>query len=255
MHWIEDLTADKQTYRDDLAFQENFSSKQSFPAFFNHRLEPLNNDPGVGTYGINNGDGDNWGTWGGYHNWDLSTQTDEPGKWEVTAWLTGNAVFQNDLCPENALLTDLAIRKPQQFKPAPGKMLEWRVRDISNNQIIQAGQITVRPDGLVVVPQIFVTKETFRKIRIQVYDPTVAIGEPGEEVQTLNCFPNPVHQQLFFKEAFERARVYDLNGKKVLEKQASGSEVLEVSGLPNGLYFLEIVDEKGLRKTGRFVKN
>jgi hypothetical protein len=88
-----------------------------------------------------------------------------------------------------------------------------------------------------------------------VYDPTVAIGEPGEEVSMLNCFPNPTQQQLFFKDAFEMARVYDLNGKTVLEKQASGSTTLEVSSLPNGLYFLEIVDEKGLRKTGRFVKN
>ncbi len=255
MHWIIDFPADQQTVRDNLAFQENFNSKQSYPAFFNHRLEPLNNDPGIGTYGINNGDGDNWGTWGGWHNWDLSSITDEPGKWELTAWLTGNAVFANDICPENALLSDLAIRKPQQFKPTPGKMLEWRVRDAANNQVIQAGQTTVRPDGLVVVPQIFVTKETFRKIRIQVFDPTVATQELKEETSDLSVFPNPTSGMLFFKNEFESVRVFDLNGKIVLEKQGFGETELDVSSLQNGLYFLEISENKDTLKIGRFVKN
>ena len=255
MHWIHDFPATDQTYRDNLPYQENFNSKQSFPAFFNHRLEPLNNDPGTGTMGINNGDGDNWGTWGGWHNWDLATVTDEPGKWEATAWLTGIADFANDICPEQALLTDLAIRKPQQFKPAPGKMLEWRVRDISNNQVIQAGQTTVYPDGLVVVPQVFVTKETFRKIRIQVFDPTVAMHEANEDFSNLAVFPNPTSGNLFFKNEVEEARVFDLNGKTVLESHIQGSKQLDVSSLPNGFYFLEILENTGGRKIGRFVKN
>jgi len=148
-HWIQGENPSEQTYRDNLSYQELFRSNQSYPGFFNHRLEPLNNDPGTGQLGINNGDGDNWGTWGGWHNWDLASITDEPGKWEVTAWLTGNALFTNDNCPENALLTDFSIRKPQQFKPAPGKMLEWRVSDVANNQLIQAGLTTVLPNGLV----------------------------------------------------------------------------------------------------------
>ncbi len=254
VHWINDLPSDQQTYRDNLANQEFFRSNQSFPGFFNHRLEPLNNDPGSGQIGINNGDGDNWGTWGGWHNWDLATITDEPGKWEVTAWLTGNAPFANDNCPENALLTDLSIRKPQQFKPAPGKMLEWRVRNIANNQVIQAGQTTVRPDGLVVVPQIFVTKETFRKIRIQVYDPSVATQEADANIFNLDVFPNPTNGRLFFKTEFECVRVLDLNGKIVLEKRGLGEPELDVSNLQDGLYFLEILENMGTRKIGRFVK-
>lgn len=255
MHWIQDFPPNLQTYRDNLAFQENFSSKQSFPGFFNHRLEPLNNDPGVGTSGINNGDGDNWGTWGGWHNWDLATLSDEPGKWEVTAWLTGTAVFANDNCPENALLTDMAIRKPQQFKPVPGKMLEWRVRDISNNQLIQAGQTSVRPDGLVVVPQIFVTKETFRKIRIQVYDPTVDSEEAESLPFNLNLFPNPTSGLIYLPENALQIRVLDLNGRLILEKQGAGISEIDVSSLPNGLFLLEISENGGRRKTGKFVKN
>lgn len=255
MHWIQDLPASQQTYRDNLAYQEDFNSKQSYPAFFNHRLEPLNNDPGQGTYGINNGDGDNWGTWGGWHNWDLETITDTPEKWEATAWLTGDAVFSNDICPENALLSDMAIRKPQQFKPNPGKMLEWRVRDIANDQVIQAGQTSVLPNGLVVVPQIFVTKETFRKIRIQVYDPTVATQEVNAAISNLEVFPNPTNGFIYFKTTIERARVMDLRGQIQWENNGLQVSELNLSSLQNGIYFLEIVDTLGLKKVGRFIKN
>ncbi|MBC7777126.1 MAG: T9SS type A sorting domain-containing protein [Phycisphaerae bacterium] len=254
-HWIQGEGGGEQTYRDNMSYQEFFRSNQSYPGFFNHRLEPLNNDPGTGQLGINNGDGDNWGTWGGWHNWDLGSITDEPGKWEVTAWLTANAPFANDNCPENALLTDLFIRKPQQFNPAPGKMLEWRVRDIANNLVIQAGQTTVRPDGLVLVPQIFVTKETFRKILIQVYDPTVATQESEEDMFALAIYPNPTSGMLYFKNEFETARVLDLNGKILLEKYVPGSMQLDVSSLANGLYFLEISENKARLKISRFVKN
>ncbi len=252
-HWIQGENPSGQTYRDNMSYQEFFRSNQSYPGFFNHRLEPLNNDPGSGQIGINNGDGDNWGTWGGWHNWDLTTITDESGKWEVTAWLTGNAPFSNDICSENALLTDLAIRKPQQFKPSTGKMLEWRVRDASNNQVIQAGQTTVRPDGLVVVPQIFVTKETFRKIRIQVFDPTVATEETGDDGLNLAFFPNPTSNIIYFKNEFESVRVFDLDGKIVLDKSTSGQPDLDVSVLPTGLYFLEILID-GQRQLAKFVK-
>lgn len=37
--------------------------------------------------GINNGDGDNWGAWGGYHRWDSDNITELPGGWSVVAWL------------------------------------------------------------------------------------------------------------------------------------------------------------------------
>jgi Secretion system C-terminal sorting domain len=172
----------------------------------------------------------------------------------VTAWLTANALFANDNCPENALLTDLSIRKPQQFKPDPGKMLEWRVRDIANNQLIQAGQTTVSPDGLVIVPQIFVTKETFRKIRIQIYDPSVATQEAAEDLSRLAVFPNPTNGLLFLKNEPETLRVFDLHGKTVVEKQGQKLEYLDVSSLSSGLYILEMVADSQ-RKVVRFFKN
>ena len=120
-HWINGFTATKQTIVDDIAYEEeHFRSDVSFPAFFNHRLDPQNNDPGDGTPGIGpNGSGDDWGTWGGYHRWGNLMEND--GNWQVTAWLESNAVFPNDNCPNDQLHADLAIRRPQSFKPATGQ--------------------------------------------------------------------------------------------------------------------------------------
>lgn len=252
-HWIMGETAIEQTHRDNLSIQEFFRSDQSYPAFFNHRLEPLNNDPGSGLVGINNGDGDNWGTWGGYHDWNLATLTDEVGKWEVTAWLTGNAPFLNDQSPENALLTDLAIRKPQNFKPAPGKPLEWRVRDLATNQVIQAGQTAARPDGLVVVPQIFVTKENFRRIRVQVYDPTVSTHESESVFSEIKITPNPSYSEavlsVFSQKSMDGVlRATGLDGKQVTVsiQLLEGENRLDLAvfeKLPAGFYFVAVAAE------------
>ncbi|HLP93210.1 MAG TPA: T9SS type A sorting domain-containing protein [Saprospiraceae bacterium] len=236
-HWIEGVNPDEQTYRDNLSYQEYFRSNQSYPGFFNHRLEDLNNDPGSGMIGINNGDGDNWGAWGGYHNWDLTTMLDEPGRWEVTAWLTAEATFAPDISPNAALLTSMTIRKPQQFKPAPGTPLEWRVRDVSNDQIIQAGQVTPDADGLITVPKIFVTRENFRKIRIQVYDPNlVSATEP--KAQNLHLFPNPANTWLMLPEGVEWIRIFDGKGTLALERADIVAQSLDLAGLPSGFYLV-----------------
>ncbi|MEQ1747268.1 MAG: hypothetical protein ABMA02_17690 [Saprospiraceae bacterium] len=191
-HWIDAIGANTQTFRDNLAIQESFNSKQAFPAFFNHRLEAQNNNPGTGLLGINLGDGDNWGTWGGYHNWELSTLTDENGKWGVTASLTFGAPFANDNCPTNSLTADMAVRKPQQFKPVAGKTLQWTVKDAATGNVLQNGTTMVRPNGLVVLPQVTVYRDNIRRVRIEITDQSVAAGEPTEApFSNLSIEPNP----------------------------------------------------------------
>ena len=251
MHWIHDFGAANQTYLDDLRFQENFNSKQSFPAFFNHRLDPKNNDPGIGMFGIDNGDGDNWGTWGGYHRWENTAEIS--AGWQTIAWLESNAVFANDNCPENSLLADLAIRKPQVFKPLTGKNLNWNVKDAASGQILQSGQTTVQADDLVVIPQVEVFRESIRKVRISIFDPTVSAGE-ADGFSAIEIFPNPTDGLIFLKKGVERARVFDLNGRQMFEKAVFEKEELDVSALPAGVYFLEILNANNLRQIGRFVK-
>ncbi|MGB4970636.1 MAG: hypothetical protein WBO31_13965, partial [Saprospiraceae bacterium] len=191
-HWIEAESENKQTYLDNLKYQELFNSKQSFPAFFNHRLELKNKLPGQGTFGINNGDGDNWGTWGGHHHWDLTNVIDENNSWSVITWLESNAIFSNDNCPNNSLKSDIAIRKPQQFKPTAGSTLNWFVKDLISGNTLQNGTTIVKQNGVVVLPQIEIFKESIRKVQIVVLDPTVG----NNDVEKTNSYkliiaPNP----------------------------------------------------------------
>lgn len=251
-HWIENLPASQQTFRDNLAQQELFRNNQSFPAFFNHRLDADNNNPGTGALGINLGDGDNWGTWGGYHNWDTGTLVDETGAWEVTAGLTATAPFPADNCPANSLMADLAIRRPQQFKPAAGKTLQWLVKDAATGAILQSGTTIVQANGLVVLPQIVVYRENIRQVRIAVADPSVATDAPQTPVFFNGKIePNPSSGAavLHFSAQHNMTvslRACDISGRVLsVEKQVLAGEnrilLSDFERLPNGIYQVQMV--------------
>ncbi len=253
-HWTNGNGPTEQTVVDDIAYEEvNFRSDVSFPGFFNHRLDPQNNDPGDGTQGTGaNGVGDDWGTWGGYHRWE-NTQENAVG-WQTTAWLESNAVFGNDNCPSNSLLADLAIRKPQVFKPQTGQTLKWVVKDAASGQTLQNGQVAVQADDLVVLPQIEVFRESIRKVRITIFDPTIPTVEPTGN-WGLRIFPNPASGEVFLPEGVRQVRVFDAMGKDagVALDRADVSR-LDVSRLPPGVYFLEVLTDTGARLLGRLMK-
>ncbi|MGH7598238.1 MAG: hypothetical protein ACREOI_17935, partial [bacterium] len=160
-HWTLGNSAATQTYRDNAANQERYRADQSYPAFFNHHRYPgIGKDPGDGTRGT--GVGDDWGSYGGYHEWDTSSIGDSHSAWEVKAWLINNASFPNDNSPDANLTSDLAIRKPQQFKPPTGRQLQWSVTRLSNNQILQSGTTTVGANDLVSLTGVTVYKDPDR---------------------------------------------------------------------------------------------
>lgn len=262
-HWIKGTLSIQQTALENVDFAESrFRSDQSFPAFFNHRLDLQNNDPGTGVFGINNGDGDNWGAWGGWHRWENVVEAN--GDWQATAWLESNAVFANDNCPHNSLTADIAVRRPQVFKPATGKMLNWNVKDLANGNILQSGATIVQADDLVVIPQVVVFKENIRRVRISVSDPTISASEPEEAIfSKINITPNPSAGTAFLSafsknEIAAEVRVLGLAGR-VLSFQTrliEGENQIPLTGfdeLPAGFYFVEInAGEK--RKTAKWAK-
>jgi hypothetical protein len=234
-HWIMGL-GNLQTERDDAAYQTRYRVHQSFPAFYNHQKYPgSNKDPGDGTRGTGGiGVGDDWGSFGGYHEWELSSILDTRAAWEVTAWLINNAPFPNDNCPDASLRSDLAIRKPQQFKPPTGRQLQWSVTRLSNGQVLQSGTTTVGAEDLVSLVGITLYKDPDR-VRIRVSDPTVAVESRDSEMlptefslsqnypnpfwsgatsrfagnpSTVISFQLPVHSHATLK-------VFDVNGREV----------------------------------------
>lgn len=261
-HWLNGNLPTQQTVVDDIAYEEkNFRSDVSFPAFFNHRLTPQNNDPGTGLLGINNGDGDNWGTWGGYHRWEDTQET--ATNWQTIAWLESDAIFANDNCPDSSLLADLAIRKPKLFKPAMGTMVYWWVRDVATNQILQNGTATVQAEDLTVIPQVEVFRMDIRKVKIEASTQVVATNEAGKDLFEISVSPNPstgasiltVYSE---KEQSATLRLFSISGVIFfVEKQIHPGEnripLTDLAQIPAGFYFLEI--EAGRqRKVVRWVK-
>ena len=260
-HWIDGLADHQQTRLDDLSLQESFSSNVSYPAFFNHRLHPNSNDPGTGKIGINNGDGDNWGTWGGYHRWE-NTQENMLG-WRTTVWLESNAIFVNDNCPDNFLTADLAIRKPQVFKPATGATVYWRVRDFFTNQILQSGTETVQANDLIVIPQVKVFKNDLRKVWVEVSTQSVATNEAGTSFFEITVSPNPSTgaSLLTVYSEKERTATVRLSGTSgvafLMTKQIYPGEnsipLIDFGQIPAGHYLIE-VEADGQHQVARWVK-
>lgn len=254
-HWIMGIPATQQSACDNVNFAEaRYSSTVSFPAFFNHRLDAGNNAPGTGLIGINNGDGDNWGTWGGYHRWENITET--PQYWQATAWLESNAVFSNDNSPQDELVADVAIRRSRVFLPPSGQIISWNVKDLATGNTLQNGVTTVQADNLAVIPQVGVFRENIRKVRITVLWGITSSEEPLVENSRLNIFPNPAGETITLDRTFLNARIMNLHGEELHSVSTGASQQsINVSSLLPGLYFLEVITPEGIKMSGRFVKH
>lgn len=104
--------------------------------------------------------GRNWGTQGGYHNWDPDTIEDLPDRWSVSLWLTAASPYASDVPPFSSSVADVSLRRVQSFRPAPGETVTWRFRDAGPSAaLLQSGTVAVGPDGLVTVPRLVVFKE------------------------------------------------------------------------------------------------
>jgi pimeloyl-ACP methyl ester carboxylesterase len=253
--WIKGLAPSMQTAVENVAYEEaNFRADRSYPAFFNHRLDPASNDPGDGTPGTDGaGVGDDWGTWGGYHRW--SDVEDTPWSWGVTAWLEDGAVFTNDNSPHEQLTADVAIRRPQQFKQGPGYIWSYSVSDLATGELLQFGLTAVGADSLVVAPGIVVYRENVRKVRI-LFTPWASAAEAPEGTISIRVQPNPARDvaNLVVESAKNQTLalwVTDAPGRPFYRhtiRVAAGNNVvpLPVADWPAGLYLVRLSGKNGV---------
>ena len=252
-HWIMGIPSDQQTVHDNVSFPESHHhSNESFPAFFNHRLDAKNNDPGTGQIGINNGDGDNWGTWGGYFRWGGVNETQNI--WQAFAWLEGNSIFPNDNSPHEFLTADIAVRRPQDFKPSSGDFISWDAEDVATGDLLQSGITTVRDNDLVVIQQVNVYREDIRRVRITVSDVINAVKNETQ-FETIQLFPNPTNGFIYIDSDWSEVKVFDMNGVEKIHVTYNSSDYIHLPGVANGMYFVEIRYRNGSRKIGKIVKN
>jgi hypothetical protein len=172
--WVTPLT-NQRTNRATIVDLQRFKTHQSFPAFFDsdedsvtigQQPDPGNGDPFNGT---------NWGTWCGYIDWDENSIQDSPRLWACTVWLTGLSGRAIDNYPGTTCSASMAIRRPQSFAAKPGRQYRWRVRNASNNAVLQFGIVKADLDGLISISGIILGKDPNRR-RIEVTPYTVPTG-------------------------------------------------------------------------------
>jgi pimeloyl-ACP methyl ester carboxylesterase len=192
--WISPVLTDRPSRTSLVRHRSN----QSYPAFCNDDQNSAlpGRQPTLG-----NGDpldGDLWGTWGGYYDWDTATLTDTPSQWACTVFLTGLSAVSVDNYPGTSATCDVGVRKPQQFRPEPGTVLLWRHVRLGENAVLRSGTTVAAADGLVMVTNLTVSKDP-QRTRLEIMAPPVlrltspstfrAEGAPGLQC-TLETSPS-----------------------------------------------------------------
>lgn len=99
-------------------------------------------------------DGDPEGGLNLYLRWETSDLVDEPGRWEVTAFLTGG----QGGAPKEECMVDLTPRRCQKFKAAPGGQFRWTNTSLADGKVVQSGSATSDKWGMVTLDKLTVTK-------------------------------------------------------------------------------------------------
>ena len=84
---------------------------------------------------------------------------------------------------------------------------------------------------------------------------TTSIGLDLNGPDKINIFPNPAKEKIYISNLIKTTRVniYDIKGRKVLEKDISNNEWLNISALSRGIYKIEFESENDI-KTRKLIK-
>ncbi len=263
-HWHNGNLATQQTGYDNTAYEEaHFDSDDWLPAFFNHRLEPSAGDPGDGTIGTGpNGVGDDWGTWGGYHRWEdarIENGCWGPGTFYTTIYLEDSSLFINDRCPVDSLVADMYVRRlPYEqatycdFGSNP--QAAWFVDVYSlDDDYFQYVDSYCEGEDLLRINGVKLFRKGIRRLELSIclIVPTTSVGATPF---TAALAPNPAQDATTLTVNLQapselRISVSDLSGRQHSQTFAAQSGEnripLVVEHLPPGLYFVQVVDERG----------
>lgn len=117
---------------------------RSLPAFSNCSLDA---NPGSG----DPADGDPWGQINGFLFWEFDGIVDEPGRWEMTVFLTAD-------CFDDACTVDVTPRHCRKFRPAPGQKFRWANKGLAAGGVIQSDAVAADKWSLLTLPNVKVTK-------------------------------------------------------------------------------------------------
>jgi len=250
-HWAD-------SYRLKAKALTSYRSDQSFPAFFN---DDQDSDTPGRQPDMGNGDpsdGDIWGTWSGYYNWEPETIVDSPSQWEATVFLISSSANANDVPSFDSSQTDISIRRPQQFTPSAGSTFGWKLTRLSDSQIMQSGQEIVGENGVVTIPNLTIDKD---KCRLTVSIVPTSVSSPNDKLRVPTEFtisqnyPNPFNSTTTItyqlpKSGQVHLAVYNISGQLVemlvsKHKNAGYHSVIwNATGISSGLYLYRIEAEQ-----------
>jgi len=157
-----------RTDRASALYAQRYKSNQSFPGFFN-------DDQDVGMPGRqpemgdgNPTNGEIWGTWSGYYDWDSSTLVDTPKTWSCTMWLVGNSSVAVDNSPVLAARVSVAVRKPQKFRLPAQYPFRWVLRRADTGTAIASGVGLTDSNGVAKVQNLLIAREDVFKSRLAI---------------------------------------------------------------------------------------
>jgi hypothetical protein len=197
--WVPTLNT--QYRRDDATNQIRHRADRSYPAFYHCSLYGGHGDPGSVIYTNNSfyyqdnrpydglvttteclppWTGSKRGTWGGYFDWD-SEIIDTPTNWSAVLYLVGppSAFNPVEICPDGFRVADVAIRRPQQFRPATGMAFDWRLENPISGTLLTNGTSVVEGDDLVTVTNVIIPRDPLRvRLTISVSSPISPCAAP-----------------------------------------------------------------------------
>ena len=68
------------------------------------------------------------------------------------------------------------------------------------------------------------------------------VGTPESNTADILVYPNPVHDMLYFRNisGTHTVSIYALDGRMVKTSQITGNQGIDISGLRNGLYLVNV---------------
>jgi uncharacterized repeat protein (TIGR02543 family) len=95
-----------------------------------------------------------------------------------------------------------------------------------------------------------VTFNNFSMTGTEIMTSTVPESRPENRI---TLFPNPATEfiNVFSPAGIQRIQLYDISGRHI---RSAGDAAIPVADLPNGMFVVKVVDERGKVSTGRFIK-
>ncbi|MFB9110098.1 T9SS type A sorting domain-containing protein [Flavobacterium gyeonganense] len=107
------------------------------------------------------------------------------------------------------------------------------------------------------VTQTLGTCESPISLAIKAYNPLLSINDTEKSDVLLTLYPNPVKDVLHFNVETEinKIVIFDMHGKKLLEKTLNGDYKINVQSLVQGVYMVQFFQNEKEMKTLKFIKN